>query len=261
MVVNGKPLIMRRLALLALMLQLGDAAASFTAVRTPPRLHRCPAAACKVALPSAASVCRIARRSRRCTMSVHPADMKRADDPSQEEVGGLRIVGGVVGYLLGPSLTGSAVLGIFLGITLGNYLAFFEGRRGAMLREAGWQVYSTVDTQKRRCRELWGSVWATAQERGVPEALRSTREAMGGFASQLREEIVAFDNSSNTTLRARAYVAGQRTRLEEWAASKGITPRLTALCEAAGLFALAAKARIAFEAFEARVEERQGITR
>ena len=69
--------------------------------------------------------------------------MKRADDPSQEEVGGLRIVGGVLGYLLGPSLTGSAVLGIFLGVTLGSYLAFLEGRRGAMLREAGWRgLYS-----------------------------------------------------------------------------------------------------------------------
>ena len=251
---------MRPLALLALALQLGDAAASFTVVRTPPPL-RCSAAACKRTLPSAASVCCSARRSLRCTMSVHPADMKRADDPSQEEVGGLRIVGGVVGYLLGPSLTGSAVLGIFLGVTLGSYLAFLEGRRGAMLREAGWQVYGTLDTQKRRCQELWGSVWAAAQERGVPEALRSTGEAMGGFAEQLREEIVAFDNSSNTTLRARAYLTGQRTRLEGWAASKGITPRLTALCEAAGLFALAAKVRIAFEAFEARVEERQGITR
>ena len=66
-------------------------------------------------------------------MSVHPADMKRADDPLQEEISGLRIIGGVVGYLLGPSLTGSAVLGIFLGVALGNYLAFLEGRRGAML--------------------------------------------------------------------------------------------------------------------------------
>ena len=75
---------------------------------------------------------------------------------------------------------------------------------------------------------------------------------------QLRDEMVAFDNSSNVTLRARTYVTGQRTRLQAWAASKGITPRLTALCEAAGLFALAAKARAAFEAFEARVEERQG---
>ena len=99
-------------------------------------------------------------------------------------------------------------------------------------------------------------MWATAQKRGVPEALRSTREAIGGFAAQLRDEMVAFDNSSNVTLRARAYVTGQRTRLQAWAASKGITPRLRALCEAAGLFALAAKARAAFEAFEARVEER-----
>ena len=248
---------MARLARLGLMLMLGDAAASFTVVRTPPPLL-CSAAACKVALPSAALVCCSAQRSRRCAMSVHPADMKRADDPLQEEISGLRIIGGVVGYLLGPSLTGSAVLGIFLGMALGNYLAFLEGRRGAMLREAGWQVYGTLDTQKRRCRELWGSVWAPAQERGVPEALRSTRVAMGGFAAQLRDEMVAFDNSSNVTLRARTYVTGQRTRLQAWAASKGITPRLTALCEAAGLFALAAKARAAFEAFEARVEERQG---
>ena len=187
--------------------------------------------------------------------------MRRADDPSREEVGGLRIAGGVLGFLVGPSFVGSAVMGIFFGVTLGNYLALLEGRRGAIVREAGWQVFGLVDAQKRRCQNLCGRVWAAAQERGVLEALSSTRVAMGGFAAQLREEIVALDNASNTSLRARMYVAGQRTRLQGWAATKGITPRLMALCEASGLVALAAKVRTAFTSFEARVEERQGITR
>ena len=254
----------RRLSLLALVLQSGDAAAyACTSMRTPPPLGF-PAAARTVALPTAAarfSVCCIARRSHQCTMSVHPDDMRRADDPSQEEVSGLRIAGGVLGFLLGPSFCRSAVLGIFIGVTMGNYLAFLEGRRGARLREAGWQVYGQVDTQKRRCQDLWGTVWATAQEKGVPEALRSTRDAMSGFAAQLGEEIAALDRVSNSSLRARAYVADQRVRLQGWAASKGITPRLMALCEASGLVALVAKARIAFASFEARVEERQGTTR
>ena len=246
--------------MLALILQLGDAA-SFAVVRVPlPRW--CPAAACKVALPvTRVSVCCSARRLRQCTMSVHPDDMRRADDPSREEVGGLRIAGGVLGFLVGPSFVGSAVMGIFFGVTLGNYLALLEGRRGAIVREAGWQVFGLVDAQKRRCQNLCGRVWAAAQERGVLEALSSTRVAMGGFAAQLREEIVALDNASNTSLRARMYVAGQRTRLQGWAATKGITPRLMALCEASGLVALAAKVRTAFTSFEARVEERQGITR
>ena len=74
---------------------------------------------------------------------------------------------------------------------MGNYLAFLEGRRGARLREAGWQVYGQVDTQKRRCQDLWGTVWATAQEKGLPDALRSTRDAMSGFAAQLGEDLLA----------------------------------------------------------------------
>jgi hypothetical protein len=255
---------MRLPARLSLLLAMAACTASFSVVR-------CPATACWLPgwrgarrIPAGRLVALRAysprARRQQCTMSVHPDDMRRADDPLQEEIRGLQMIGGVLGFVFGPLLCGSGVLGIFLGVMLGNYLAFIDGRRGAMLREAGWQVFGHVATGRRRTHELWTSLRESAQARGVPEALTSAREAVTGFASQLGEEIAALDRASNASTRAISFVGDQRERLQGWAASKGITPRLAKLYRASGLADLTTKVRAALTAFEQRVEERlQGL--
>lgn len=204
------------------------------------------------------AVCRARRRCEVPALSVNPDDMRRADEPLEEEIRGLQVLGGITGFLVGPHVCGSSVLGIFFGILLGKYLAMAEGRRGAQFRELGWQVSVLYVAQRQRAQELWVAARATAQERGMPEAMCSMRSAIGGFASQLAEEVSALDRASNVSARALDFAGRRCALLQAWATSKGITSTLTALYEGSGLARCAAQLRAALVQFEARVEARLG---
>mgnify|MGYP006133638305 CR=1 FL=1 len=195
-------------------------------------------------------------RSFGARMSVRPEDMKRADEPLQEEIRGLQVLSGAVGFVVGPPLVGSSVLGIFCGILLGNFLIFQEGRSGAAARELGWSVARALEYITQRALQLWESACAAARERGVPDMLRSAREAATGFSTQLIEELRELDNSSNVSARAIDQMGRQRARVQVWADAKGVTPLVVRVWNGSGLATVAPKLREALAAFEARVEER-----
>lgn len=100
------------------------------------------------------------------------AQMKRPDEPLDEEVRGLYVLGATGGFVFGPILFGSSVLGLVIGVQLGPLLAFVEGPRGERIRAAGWESWRLWRIQADRANKTWAIVQREAEERGVTEVLR-----------------------------------------------------------------------------------------
>ena len=100
------------------------------------------------------------------------AQMKRPDEPLDEEVRGLSVLGATGGFLVGPILFGSSLLGLVIGVQLGPVLAFMEGPRGDRVRAAGWEAWRIWRIQVKRAGKAWLAVEREAEARGVTRVLR-----------------------------------------------------------------------------------------
>ena len=75
--------------------------------------------------------------------------------PSEEELFGVQLLGGTVGFvLLGPALLGSACSGSSSAL-LARALVASAGKRGAQAREAGWQTYQLWREGRTRAEAAW----------------------------------------------------------------------------------------------------------
>ena len=114
------------------------------------------------------------------------SQMKRTDEPLEEEVRGLYIVGATGGLVLGPLLFGSSILGMIVGVQVGPSLAFTGGER---MRATGWESWRLWGIQVRRSRRAWLIARREAEARGLTPLLRcsyvenSRPEASAGLPS------------------------------------------------------------------------------
>lgn len=100
------------------------------------------------------------------------SQMKRRDEPLEEEVRGLYVLGAAGGLVLGVTVVRSVLLGLIIGVQLAPLLAFMEGSRGERVRLAGWETWRLCQIQLRRSEKGWGVVQREAEARGVSPALR-----------------------------------------------------------------------------------------
>ena len=105
------------------------------------------------------------------------SQMKRTDEPLEEEVRGLYIVGATGGFVLGPLLFGSSFLGMIVGVQVGPSLAFTGGPRGERMRATGWESWRLWGIQVRRARRALVVARREAEARGLTPLLR--RGSMG----------------------------------------------------------------------------------
>ena len=75
------------------------------------------------------------------------SQMKRRDEPLEEEVRGLYVLGAAGGLVLGVTVVRSVLLGLIIGVQLAPLLAFMEGAQGERVRLAGWETWRLCQIQ------------------------------------------------------------------------------------------------------------------
>ena len=157
------------------------------------------------------------------------APMKRADEPSEEELFGVQLLGGTVGFaLLGPALLGSAVLGLFFGLLLARALVASAGKRGAQAREAGWQTYQLWRGDARR---RWRRASRPARARPAGEGEGGVR---GSKSAPRRSPRCGFDASIGASAKVREAYAAVWRRAVAWAEANGGGARVGGVDEVHG---------------------------
>ena len=81
--------------------------------------------------------------------------MKRADEPLQEELDGLAVLGVVVGLFAGRLLGLGALFGALLGWQFAPLLVTIKGPNGDRCRAAGWEAHARWQAAKAKARSLW----------------------------------------------------------------------------------------------------------
>ena len=188
-------------------------------------------------------------------------EMKRADDPLEEELRALQIIGGLLGSILGPRIVGSSVIGITLGVLGGRALAYQPGAAGLQARELGWQLSQAVVGQRERGEQALGLLRRESETRGLPELWNSTRAAAASLVAGVVSEARAAEESLGLRVKATAFVTRCWEQLCAWAASSGVSDKLTALrarVEGSAAYARASTKLGAWYAeFNANVERRR----
>ena len=87
------------------------------------------------------------------------SQMKRRDEPLEEEVRGLYVLGAAGGLVLGVTVVRSVLLGLIIGVQLAPLLAFMEGSRGERVRLAGWETWRGSSTRLASSNPAIGTGW------------------------------------------------------------------------------------------------------
>ena len=105
--------------------------------------------------------------------------MKTSDEPLEEEVEGLCILGGMAGAVLGVPLLGSGMIGALLGVQfLGPLLAFSAGPSGDRLRMAGWHTQNLSRKALKRSEMAWNDLVRMSEESGLIARLERVRDRL-----------------------------------------------------------------------------------
>ena len=105
--------------------------------------------------------------------------MKTSDEPLEEEVEGLCILGGMAGAVLGVPLLGSGMIGALLGVQfLGPLMAFSAGTSGNRLRMAGWHTHSLSRNALKRSEMAWNDLVRMSEESGLIARLECARNRL-----------------------------------------------------------------------------------
>ena len=166
-------------------------------------------------------------------MATDFSSMKRADEPLDEEVNGLRLALGAFGVFFGPLLVGSSLIGLVLGLAAATFLIDADGATGLWAREIGAQVWAVIARLK-----------AEADTRNLPDVLRAARARAAKLGAAAAHEWQSLDQAAKlstrsaalwakmwTPVRARLDESGLAARLAAWWAASGI-PAWIATCEA-----------------------------
>ena len=180
--------------------------------------------------------------------------MKRADLPLDEELVALQVLGGCIGYVLGPKLgmrgVGLRELGIGLGVVGARWLAFAPGRRGACAREIGHQLAQLRSTNWKRIEvQLMegSSLRAKLAKVRLPEDVKSS---LAGAARKAWGELRALDAAVGMSASIRDAWAKLAAALLGWFEAKGLSGRARDAWQAS-------RVKVWLEDFESRVEQRQ----
>lgn len=141
-------------------------------------------------------------------------EMKRADEPLDEEVKGLSVLASAVGLFFGNIFLGSSFFGVLLaiqGFEAGPLLAVQQGEMGDQMRAAGWKTSKCMSQLARE-----------AERRGVTRWLRRCGDSIKRWDSRTQA------SARLKTIAAR-YMAVMRRTIEEarrWSARSGLTASL-----------------------------------
>ena len=109
------------------------------------------------------------------------SQMKRRDEPLEEEVRGLYVLGAAGGLVLGVTIVRSVLLGLIIGVQLAPLLAFMEGAQGERVRLAGWETWRLCQIQVRRSEKAWGVVQREVRASPSPHASPRGRRALCSY--------------------------------------------------------------------------------
>lgn len=136
------------------------------------------------------------------------SNMRRADEPLEEETRALQVVMGLLGFIIGPRILGSSIVGMVLGATAGGALVNAGGTTGLWAREIGWQAHQFAD------------------RRSLPELARNvgnTASKIAAAASAEFKALAAQPTVSNLKTRFVSLVISGWARMCAWADSTGLS--------------------------------------
>lgn len=159
------------------------------------------------------------------------SQMKGPNEPIEEEMKGLMVLGSVLGYLFGQSLLGSGLVGGMIGSQLGSVASFAEAPQGEQLRRAGWNIMVYVEQLSLFAEKSWRAVMRESQARGVTLWLRRRW-------AQAKD----LDASTGASIKARALALSSLTLAQRawshacWAAERsGFNAKVRQLWRQSGL--------------------------
>ena len=160
--------------------------------------------------------------------AVRRAPMKRADEPSEEELFGVQLLGGTVGFvLLGPALLGSAVLGLFFGCCSRAR----SSRRRASARagaRGGVADVPAVARGRTRAEAAWETCVEASRERDLPAKAKAAYAAAKKGAAEALAEVRGFDASIGASAKVREACAAVWRRAVAWAEANGAAAKASA---------------------------------
>jgi hypothetical protein len=157
--------------------------------------------------------------------------MRGVDEPLQEEIEGLIVLGGVVGLATGGPLFRSPLLGMILGLQLSPLLAFTTGPRGDRLRAAGWDAHVRWRQAVKRAREGWATILTESERRGLTRRLVALRRR----ASEWNERVGLSARAGEWAAACWAGVLTAWAAVRRWSCRVGLTARLQALWRRTGV--------------------------
>ena len=149
--------------------------------------------------------------------------MKRADLPTDDEMRALEILGAAAGLALGRLAGLPAFLAGLAGVLFGRTLAQEPGRRGALSREAAYQLSKLYREQSRRLVNFCSGMTVEAKENGLPD-LPTVRAMAITWMQMMRTEFEAAEEALQIRARSRKILAKVRT----WCAERKVREKLFA---------------------------------
>ena len=144
------------------------------------------------------------------------SNMKRADEPLDEESRGFKVLCATAGFLLRPA--SSSLLGLCLGLLAAAVLIDQPGSVGLWAREMGAQVWG-----------VWARLRSEAETRGVPEAYASGCAKVAACLSACITELRALDASIGARAAAGRTASQLWGKARTWSDARGVTPRVQRL--------------------------------
>jgi len=151
------------------------------------------------------------------------SDMRRADEPLEEERRALQIICGAVGLLVGSRFLGSALLGLTFGIASAGALLSAGGTTGLWAREIGWQASQFAESRSlpqftesavRMAKTVGDATLAELKVLSDLEPVKRSRVQISAAAQTLWSRLRAWADSSGVTERLRA--AWRASHMEDW---------------------------------------------
>jgi hypothetical protein len=175
------------------------------------------------------------------------SNMKRADEPLDEEVSGLRIACVTLGVLvIGPLFLSSSLLGLFAGWFAATYLIGASGTTGLWAREIGAQVHEMLSTLR-----------SMAEDRDIPGMLATAKSTCGNLYTTCATELASFEKSVGLRTKCLALVTPLWERLIALCEERGLTEKLSMLMERLQRLLAASGIQERLARMEANIEKRR----
>lgn len=166
-----------------------------------------------------ASRCPAVLRARPAFAMDQFSDLRRADEPLDEEKWALQLVLGSLGVFIGPIIFGSALIGLAIGLAGASALINAGGTTGLWAREIGWQVSQLFD--KVRTRKLVSDARVQAIQYWGLARTKLSDIASQSQVVELRTQFASLVRTWWSKVLGWATACGLRASLEKlWGASR-----------------------------------------